>query len=87
MNELKNLIGKEMSMYELDNEMMTFGFYSEGESIGLKEVVESGCIYYHYAKETDYENENGVVIDFEIISWNEEEEGIDCTIVKIIGVR
>lgn len=78
---MERLIGKEMTMYELDNEMLTLGFMSEGECIGQREVVESECISY------TKDGEEYTVVDFEIISRNEEEEGVDCTIVKITGIR
>lgn len=76
-----NLLNKEMTMYELDNEMESLGFMSEGEAIGNEEVVESGCI--SYTKDC----EDYTVVDFEIISRNEEEYGVDCTIVKVTGIR
>lgn len=78
---MRELIGKEMAVYELDNEMIELGFMSEGECIGQKEVVESECISY------TKDGEEYTVVDFEIISWNEEDESVDCTIIKITNIR
>lgn len=78
---MERLIGKEIAMYELDNEMVNLGFMSEGECIGQREVVESECVSY------TKDGEEYTVVDFEIVSWNEEEEGVECTLVRIINIR
>lgn len=46
LKKMERLIGKEIAMYELDNEMVNLGFMSEGECIGQREVVESECVSY-----------------------------------------
>lgn len=79
---MMNLINKEMNFLELDNEMETLGFFSEGEILGddeaLWEIIESSCIC--------YVKENGEMarVEFEVtILADREEEALSATYIKI----
>lgn len=82
-----NLINKEMNFLELDNEMETLGFYSEGEILSdddtLQDIIDSGVICY-VAKESSGMVMEMVAVEFEVtILADREEEALSATYIKI----
>lgn len=79
----EELLNKEMSFIDLDNEMMVSGYYSvfddgvTGDVKGAKNVV-------YTAKDT---NECEVIIDFEITINNGEDEVEEAFELKVLKVE
>ena len=78
MKNVNELVGKELRMYELDNEMESMGYGSENSAINNWDIIDSGCICY------TKDGENYDTLDFDVV----EEDVIACdTTVRVIGVR
>lgn len=75
-NSRKELLNKEMSFVELDNYMMSQGFYN----VALIEDIKV-CHDVVYANKETHETE--IKIDFEIIEDNAENEPIELFYLKI----
>lgn len=82
-NLRKELLNKEMSFVELDNHMMTRGFYSVFND-GVTDDIKQCCNVYYTGVETD---EAGVLIDFEIIINNEEDEAEEFFYLVVKGIE
>lgn len=82
-NELKNeLVGLELNCLELDNKMMSLGFYEEYDNY-TEELLNDECIGYVSKKNT----ENVIIIDFKISIKHSEDEDVKATYLKITDVR
>ena len=79
MKSIETLVGRTLTMVELDNEMERLGYISEGDVIKDIEVVESGCIAYTKDGGEDYD-----IIDFEVVR---EDLFVEDSEIKVTGIR
>ena len=82
-NLRKELLGQEMDFVELDNYMMSEGFYSVFDDGATDNIKECENVAY-MSKES---GEWGVLISFKIIKDNEDDEPEENFVMKITEVE
>lgn len=80
---MMNLVGKEMSFVELDNEMMANGYYSVFDEGATADIKDCKNVVYTNASTGECEK----IIEFEIINDNGEDEIEEAFTLKVTSVR
>ena len=86
----QNLVGKELSFIELDNEMIKLGFHTEFDSgLDFDTIADSGVILYtnNSTDESGWCNtEEYAAIEFEVTAKHSDDEIDSATYIKITEV-
>ena len=86
LSEIKDLIGQEMNILDLDNRMMAEGFLTEANSGVFEDCIRDGNIVYSETTDSLGNTEPTIQIFFEVISLASEEEIIETSILRITEV-
>ena len=81
----EDLINKEVSFIDLDNYLVSKGFYTESYDVDYKEIIENENINYTFITNEIIED-TYILINFEIIIAAGAEENTAASVIKIIEV-
>ncbi len=85
-NELRELVGMEMNILELDNRMMALGFLTEADSGVFENCIQDGNIVYSEITDDLGNVEPSIQICFKVIIPASDDEIVLASVLKITSV-